>query len=268
MWRRPCGEPALSSEGATGLASVQQQAACRVGWVLGSCQQAGCERTLGPGGSPQGRRGQQLTTAPPVSHCLSALGLSIKGLLSRGAIWALPARAWAVPGALSLPRSTWNFLWNSTSPRALGLEHMRRPVSLGAGLGAHSPLGSSAICPQSSVLSLVSAVPLPPSRIICPFSLEAVRLLFLKERMPGAQGAALGTAQARVASAHQADLRVRAPPGGVPRWQPAVWERGENVGAGWSSCFPLLAQDSFWTVWVTSHGSHLCPTHRWSAGRT
>ena len=54
------------------------------------------------------------------------------------------------------------------------------------------------ISPQSSVLSLVSAVPLPPSRIICPFSVEAVRLLFLKERMPGAQGAALGTAQAPV----------------------------------------------------------------------
>lgn len=77
----------------------------------------------GPWFVSQGRHGQRLTVAL-LSHCLYALGLSVKGSCPVGPVWALPVRAWAVPGALSLPRSTWNFPWTFTSSRGpLGLKH-------------------------------------------------------------------------------------------------------------------------------------------------
>lgn len=224
------------------------------------------ERTLGPGGSPQGRAAAAHHGLLCPTACL-ALGLSIKGLLSRGPSGhCLPGPAlFLALSACQGPRGTFCGTLQAPEPSAWNTCACLLP--LGAGLpGALTVPSASAICPQSSVLSLVSAVPLPP-RIICPFS-RSCQTSFLKERMPGAQGAALGTAQASCGICSPADLRVRAPPGGVPRWQPAVWERGENVGAGWSSCCFRFAQDSFWTVWVTSYGSHLCPTHRWSAGRT
>lgn len=236
---------------------------CRVGRVSGSCQQDSCERTLGPGGSLQGRRGQWLTVAPPLSHSLSALGLSVEGLLSRGAIWALPVRAWAVPGALSLPRSMWNFTRNFPSSRGpLGLKHTLDSFP-GCRTRGSVPLGSSSTSPQLSALPLRSAVFSLPSRLTCPFSLEAVRLHFLKERMPkGTVNAPVWHLLTKQISG-SGPLLEESQDGNLP-----FWERGVNVGAGWCSCFPLLTQDSFWTMRVTSPGSHLRPTHRWPAGRT
>ena len=181
---------------------------------------------LGPGGSLQGRRGQRLTVARPLSHCLSALGLSVEGLLSRGAIWALPVRAWAVADALSLPRSTWNFTRNfPSSRRPLGLKH-----TLGRfpGRRTRGPV-PSALWPSAHVVCTDTAVSCALASVYSDLPLLSGSCQTSFSQGKDAQG---HSQRPCLASAHQADLQVRAPPGGVPRWQPAILGTWSECG-GW-----------------------------------
>lgn len=210
--------------------------------------------------SLQSRHGQRLTVAL-LSHCLYALGLSVKGSWGQSGHCLSGPGLFLVLSACQGPRGT--FHGPLQAPEALGLKHtLEGQFPWVQDSRFTAPLSSSGSSPRSSGLSLVSPVFFLPSKSSAP------SLWKLSEVFFGRKGHPKGTANARLASANQADLWVRALLVESQDGNLVFWELGVNVGAGQSSCFPLLTQDSFWAVLVTSPRSHLRPTHRCSAGRT
>ena len=143
-----------------------------------------------------------------------------------------------------MPRSTWNFPWTFTSSRGpLGLKHT---------LEGQFPWV------QDSGFTAPLSVPQAHGHLDChwcylcsSFLLSNLPLLSGNYQRFFSEGKDAPRAQLTPVW-HLLTKQISG--SGLPFWGP-----GMNVGAGRSSCFPLLTQDSFWTLRVTSPGSHPVP---------